>query len=91
MDVPAITFGEIRKRCSRIDRISVCNAETTAYENFQSIRDVPHTYDAWYVWGIGGIESEFQEEGRMALLPCLEFLVLEQLRTKETEARIWKS
>jgi len=52
---------------------------------------VPHTYDAWYVWGIGGIESEFQEEGHMTFLPCLEFMVLEQPRMKETEARIWKS
>jgi len=91
MGFPAITFGELRKLCAIVNRISICNAETTAYENFKSIRNVPHTYDGWYVWGIGGIESEFEKEGHMALLPCLEFMVLEQPRTKETEARIWKS
>jgi len=65
--------------------------ETTEYENFLSIRHVPHIYDAWYVWGIGGIESEFKKEGHTVLYPCLEFMVLEQPRTKETEARIWRS
>ncbi len=91
MEYPAITFGKIRELCSRVDRISVCNAETLRYENFTSIRDVPHTYDTWYVWGIGGIESEFREGKHKELLPCLEFLVLEKPRTEETEAQIWKS
>ena len=40
----SITFGEIRKSCFRIDRISVCVMETLAYQNFISIQDVPHTY-----------------------------------------------
>lgn len=88
MDYPAVTFGEIRKLCSRINRISVCNADTLSYENFESIRDVPHTYDAWYVWGIGGIESEFKSEGHMDILPCLEFMVLETPRTEETQAQV---
>lgn len=91
MDNAAITFGEIRKLCSRMDRISVCNAETLQYENFPSIRDVPHTYDAWYVWGIGGVESEFEKEGHMEILPCLELLVLEKPRAKEAEVQVWIS
>lgn len=76
----AITFGEIRPFVSRLDRISVCMRETRAYENFERIRDVPHSYDEKYLRGFGMIESEFEEEGRSAYLPCLEIVLSETPR-----------
>lgn len=83
MDYPIITFGEIRKFCSVIDRISVCMLETMTYENFESIRDVPHTYDDRYLYGFGGIKSEFQVEGRLKWMPCMELMLSEKPREEE--------
>lgn len=55
-----ITFGEIRKFVSRIDRISVC-METGRYHNYRYIKQVPHDFDNLYVYGIGIIDTEFEE------------------------------
>lgn len=77
MAYPRITFGEIRNFCSVLNRISVCVAETLCYENFESIREVPHTYDGWYLHGFGVTDSEFQEKGRLSLRLCMEFLLSE--------------
>ena len=35
--------------------------ETHRNENFIRLRDVPDTYDEYYVYGIGMIESEFYQ------------------------------
>lgn len=75
-----ITFGEIRKFCSVLDRISICMLESQDYENFESIRDVPHRYDALYLYGFGNTKSEFRAEGRLSLWSCLEFVLSEKPR-----------
>ena len=78
-----LTFCRLRKYISRIDRLSICNARTSRYENFICIEDVPKKYDRYYVTGIGLIESEFYKNdtplyaatGELkdrVLLPCLE-------------------
>lgn len=54
-----ITFGELRCYLSQIDRLSICMLETLQYENFIKPKDVPDTYDQYYVYGIGMIDSEF--------------------------------
>ena len=82
MDYPVITFGEIRKFCSVIDRISVCMLETLTYENFESITDVPHTYDNRYLYGFGVIKSEFDVEGSSFLWRCMEIMLSENPRSE---------
>lgn len=42
------------------DRVSICNYETLCYENFESIGRVPCTYNEKYLYGLGVIESEFE-------------------------------
>lgn len=59
-----ITFKELRGYLSRINRLSICMLETLCYENFPMLKDVPHTYDDYYVYGIGMIESEFYKVGK---------------------------
>lgn len=54
-----ITFRELRCYLSQIDRLSICMLETLKYENFLCLDDVPDTYNQYYVYGIGMIESEF--------------------------------
>lgn len=79
-----ITFGEIRKFCSVIDRVSICMMEDLSYENFERIRDVPHSYDDKYLYGFGGIESEFTEGEKRMLRPCME-IMLSKMPRKEAE------
>lgn len=80
-----ITFGEIRRLCSVLNRISVCIFESQYYENFESIREVPHRYDALYLYGFGNTDSEFRAEGRLSVRPCLEFVLTERPRDCNTE------
>lgn len=73
-----ITFGDIRYYCSRIDKVSICMLETLTYQNYLFIEDVPHDYDCYYLYGFGMIESEFEEEGKILLKRCLEFMLSEE-------------
>lgn len=57
-----ITFGEIRKYVSWIDRVSICMVRTGSYSNYGSIKEVPESFDEYYLYGIGVIENEFNEE-----------------------------
>lgn len=59
-----ITFKELRSYLSKLNRLSICILETSCYENFLMLKDVPHTYDGYYVYGIGMIESEFYKVGK---------------------------
>lgn len=54
-----ITFQELRDYLSRIDLLSICMQETLEYENFTCLEEVPDTYDKYYVYGVGMIDSEF--------------------------------
>ena len=58
-----LKFKELRPYISVIDHVSICMAETMLYQNFTFMRDVPLSYDDYYVFGIGRIESEFPIEG----------------------------
>ena len=79
----AIKFGAIRKYCSRIDRVSICMYETSQYENYELITQVPHEFDELYLYGFGGIKSEFPaKEGWGHLeLYCIEIVLSKEPRT----------
>lgn len=81
-----MTFRSLRKYVSKIDRISICKIETSKYENFICIDDVPKKYDRYYVVGIGMIESEFYKNDtpiyaaagpaeKRVFLPCIEVAI----------------
>lgn len=74
----AIKFGSIRKFCSVIDRVSICSKETLCYENYESIRLVPHIYDDKYLYGFGVIESEFDGTFKK----CMEIMVSDTPRVE---------
>ena len=80
-----ITFGKIRRFCSVLNRISVCMFESQYYENFESIRAVPHRYDALYRYGFRNTDSGFRAEGRLSVRPCLEFALTERPRDCNTK------
>lgn len=85
-----MTFGMLRKYISQIDRLSICMRDTTEYENYIYLKDVPTIYDDFHVCGIGMIESEFYEiqkniyvasgakEARV-FLPCIEIVLSKEL------------
>ena len=67
---------DLRNYVSRIDRISICLKETLSYENYSCMQEVPETYDDYYVYGIGIIDSEVRENGKMIdFKPHLEIMV----------------
>ena len=75
---------DLRNFVSRIDRISICHKETLNYENHSCMHKVPDKYDDYYVYGIGIIESEVYEDGKLAnFKPHLEIMVSEI--TKESK------
>lgn len=76
MEKNNISFGMIRKFCSHIDRISICMKETLSYENFKFIKDVPESYDKYFLYGFGMIESEFDD----TLKSCLEIMLSKEPR-----------
>ena len=76
MEQKGILFGEIRKYCSRIDRVSICMRETLCYENFDSILYVPKEYDNKYLYGFGVTESEFDDTFKQ----CMEIMLAEKPR-----------
>ena len=90
-----VTFGVIRRYCSRINRVSICRKETLEYQNFRFIDQVPHSFDPLYLYGVGAIESEFFGEGGLTdpsagelnFLPCMEFMLSETPREEEKEER----
>lgn len=54
-----LKFKELRRYISYIDRLSICFKEILDYETYQFIRDVPETFDDYYVYGIGTNDCEF--------------------------------
>lgn len=75
-----ITFGTIRKYCSVIDKVSICFYETSAYENYESIRDVPIEYNELYLYGFGLIKSEFGATNDFSYNECIEIVLSKELR-----------
>lgn len=84
-----ITFRELRNYLSKIDRLSICMLETLKYNNYIFLRDVPDSYDDYYVYGIGMIDSEFYEIGKykyaasgerkdLTLVNCIEVMLSEE-------------
>ena len=48
---------------SVIDRLSICNFETSCYQNYENKKEIPEgEYDEYYVYGVGMIDSEFRYE-----------------------------
>lgn len=74
---------EIRKYISKSDRVSICMLETLNYSNYESIEEAPHSYDKFYVYGIGVIMSEF-DSGNL-LEDCIEVMVSEKPRSEVIE------
>ena len=86
-----IKFKELKPFITRLERLSICMYETMEYENFIRLRDVPDTYDEYFVYGIGMIESNFykiskyefssnRNDGPLVLLPCIEIVLSEKTR-----------
>ena len=76
-------FGEIRKYLDIVSHISICMKETLQYENFSCSKDVPDSYDDFYVYGIGLIEELFDDEIDSTLQifqPCREVMLSETPR-----------
>ena len=84
-----ITFGELRNYLSRIDRLSICMLETLKYDNYIFLKDVPDSYDDYYVYGIGMIDSEFYKIDKytyaasgdrkdLTLVNCIEVMLSEE-------------
>lgn len=64
-----IKFKELREYLSPIDRYSICMYEDMSYENYRCLQDIPDTYDEFYVYGIGTVETEFPVEKGEVLSP----------------------
>ena len=86
-----IKFKELKPFVTRLERLSICIEETQQYENYIYLRDVPNTYDEYYIYGIGTIESEFYQiskyeysahrgDGELVLLPCIEIVLSKKPR-----------
>ncbi len=54
-----MTFVEIRKVFSRIDRVSISFKDTRTYENYNYMKDVPEDYNDTEVCGIGIVDEMF--------------------------------
>ena len=73
-----IQFGEFRRYISIVDRISICIRETSQYNNYQYINDVPTRYDDYFVYGIGLVDSDFpiNEQGtKCTFKGCIEIVL----------------
>lgn len=90
----ALTFKELRKYLSVIDRLSICNKETMNYKNYMCLEDVPESYDEMYVYGIGMIKSEFYKVGpymykaegsrdELVLEECIEVMLSDKPKYNE--------
>ena len=75
-----ITFGAFRKYVSVIDPVSICFYETSAYENYDLIRDVPAEYDSLFIYGVGLIESEFGDLRDWKFKKCIEIVLSKEPR-----------
>ncbi len=75
-----LKFKDIKKYISLIDRLSICNKETLQYQNYKCMAEVPDIYDEMYLYGIGNIKSEFEEDGNEIWAHCLEIMLSESPR-----------
>lgn len=93
-----MTFRELRNMLSSFDRLSVCDRDTTNYQNFLRIADVPKQYYALYVCGIGMTASEFyrineleysvnEGDGQLVLAPCIEVVTVKKKPKRKTDFR----
>lgn len=92
-----LKFSELRKYISEIDKISICMSENLQYNNYRYMKDVPHKYDEYFVYGIGVIESEFPVEEELdrnetricdvkyIFTTCLEIMLSETPRDLYTQ------
>lgn len=78
-----IKFGSIRKYCSIIDRVSICRKETLCYENYESINLVPDKYNDKFLYGIGIIESEFDD----TIKQCIEIMISDTPKKRNRNAK----
>ena len=80
-----IKFGELRPFFDKTGKVSICMAETLRYENYKYIKDVPHYYDNYYVYGFGIIESEFRDPvtNEMDYFTCEEFMLKKESVTRK--------
>ena len=71
-----IRFKQLRDYISTIDKISVCDYDSLSYDNYACMEKVSTKYDNYYVYGIGIIQSEFEnKEGKVEYCDCLEIMV----------------
>lgn len=70
-----IRFRTLRPLISRIDRVSICDAETGNYQTYRRIDDVPHDADERTVRGFGLAKAEFADGEDLTLLDCIEVVL----------------
>lgn len=76
-----ITFGTLRKYVSVIAPVSIYFYETSAYENYELIREVPAEYDSLFLYGVGLIESEIGDRRDWKFKQCIEIVLSKEPRT----------
>lgn len=76
-------FKDVKKYCSRIDRVSICFYETLEYINYDRMNLVPDLYDEKYLYGFGIIESEFGDD----ICHCIEFCLSDLPKEKADLAK----
>ena len=78
-----LKFKDIKKYISIIDRLSICNKETLQYQNYKCMVEVPDIFDEMYVYGIGHIQSEFEEDGNLIFTHCIEIMLSTEPRFED--------
>lgn len=99
-----LMFKDLRNYLSIMTRLSICMLETLNYNNYIRLKDVPHSYDDYYVYGIDMIESEFYqineyeyaadgEPKNLTFASCIEVMLSEKPKGAQnpSEARKRKS
>ena len=87
MDLLKIKFGEMRKYLDIVSYITIrMNDAHQTYANYPCSVDVPHTYDDYYVYGVGLTEEMFDDKlhpGNKDFFPCIEVILNDTPREYE--------
>ena len=88
MKVLDTKFGTMRDYCSKVGKVIIFLKDKDEGESYQSIDEVPESYNDYYVFGFGPGEGSFynEEEGCMCFYFGVEIILTEQPRVIQQEA-----
>lgn len=71
------TIGQLRSVCDQTCPISICNKDTSdlSYKTFKNIKEVPASYDAYELYGIGATDVDFRINGKLHCKNGLELII----------------